>query len=75
MIMTISQRTREGRFSSLATRSQDDQIDSCGDLEDFARLHLVIGGFQKAIPYGTIEVGEEWRDAGQKGGSPSIRIY
>jgi hypothetical protein len=55
--------------------SQDDQIDSRRDLEDFARLHLVIGCLQKAIADGTIEVGLEWRDVGQKGGSPSIKAY
>ena len=55
--------------------SQDDQIDSRRDLEDFARLHLVIGCLQKAIADGTIEVGLEWRDVGQKGGSRSIKAY
>ena len=45
------------------------------DLEGFARLHLVIGCLQKAIADGTIEVGLEWRDVGQKGGSPSIKAY
>jgi|GEM_PF-5040968 len=44
------------------------------DLEDFARLHINIGGLQDAIANGTIQVGLEWRNVTGTS-SPSIKIY
>ncbi len=57
--------------------SASTDIVSVRDLEDFARLHLYIGGFQEAMASGTIQVGLEWRnlDGNSQGASPSIKIY
>jgi hypothetical protein len=56
--------------------SQDDQIDCRRDLEDFARLHINIGGLEEAIANGDIQVGLGWRNVEPvEGSSPSIKVY
>lgn len=56
--------------------SQDNQIAGRRDLEDYASLHINIGGLQDAIANGTIEVGLEWRNIEPvEGSSASIKVY
>jgi len=43
------------------------------DLEDFARLHLFIGGLHEAIVSGKIKVGLKWKNT--NGTNPSINIF
>jgi hypothetical protein len=51
--------------------TQDQKINCKRDLEDYARLHVNIGGLQEAIAGGPIQVGFEWRNVM---GNPSIKI-
>lgn len=48
------------------------EIEGKRDLEDFARLHLNIGGFYEAIASGQIKIGLKWKNVT---GDPSIRVY
>ena len=53
---------------------KDNHIQSLRDLEDFARLHITIGGLQEAIAKGIVQVGLEWQDV-QSSSSPAIKVY
>ena len=55
-----------------AVDSADNEIKSKRDLEDFARLHLNIGGLHEAIAAGQIKVGLKWKNAT---GAPAVKIY
>lgn len=48
------------------------EIEGKRDLEDFARLHLDVGGLYEAITNGQIKIGLKWKNVT---GSPSIRVY
>ncbi|HRG55179.1 MAG TPA: hypothetical protein PLG56_04010, partial [Lacunisphaera sp.] len=48
-------------------------IRSRRDLEDFARLHINLGGLQDAIVAGTIKVGLKWKEG--YSGAPAINVY
>ena len=52
--------------------SSDNEIKTQRDLEDFARLHLNIGGLHESIVAGNVTVELEWRSAS---GHPGIKIY
>lgn len=52
---------------------RDNIIDSPRDLEDFARLHLYVGGLQEAFRNGNLYLGLKWADT--NGTSPSIKLY
>lgn len=54
-----------------SSNTGDLKINCKRDLEDYARLHINIGGLQDAIANGDIQVGLEWRNTT---GSPSIKI-
>ena len=62
----------EEQFSGPAD-SNDNEIKSYRDLEDFTRLHLYIGGLQDAVADGTFQVGLEWRNT--NGTNPAINVY
>lgn len=51
----------------------DDQIQSGRDLEDFARLHIYIGGLHAEFVSGALQIGFEWKDTG--GTAPAIKAY
>jgi hypothetical protein len=53
--------------------NQDNHIGSLRDLEDFAKLHIYLGGLQEAIANRDIQVGLEWRNT--SGGTPAINVY
>jgi hypothetical protein len=48
-------------------------IRSHRDLEDFARLHIYLGGLKNSIVAGTIKVGLKWKEG--YSGSPAINLY
>ena len=51
-------------------------INSLRDLEDYARLHIYLGGLQDAVAAGKIIVGLEWRHVEPvDGSSPSIKVF
>ena len=51
-------------------------INSLRDLEDYARLHIYLGGLQDAVAAGKIIVGLEWRNVEPvDGSSPSIKVF
>jgi hypothetical protein len=50
----------------------DGAIQSERDLEDFARLHLYIGGLHEAIRNGQILVGLKWKSYS---GEPQVKVY
>jgi hypothetical protein len=52
---------------------RDNVIDTPRDLEDFARLHLYVGGLQDAFRNGSLHLGLKWADT--NGTSPSIKLY
>lgn len=54
-----------------SSNTGDLKVNCKRDLEDYARLHINIGGLQDAIVNGDIQVGLEWRNTT---GSPSIKI-
>ncbi|PAW79530.1 MAG: hypothetical protein B9S32_03055 [Verrucomicrobia bacterium Tous-C9LFEB] len=48
------------------------QINFKGDLENFARLWMYIGGLQQAIHDGNIKIGFKWKNTT---GTPAVNIY
>ena len=52
---------------------RDNKIDSRRDLEDFARLHINIGGLHDAFKNGNLYLGLKWADT--NGTNPSIKLY
>ncbi len=77
----------DGIFSSLQETEEDDLeitntqnedwrnnvIDVTRDLEDFARLHLNIGGMHDAFKNGQLHLGFKWTDT--NGTNPAIKLY
>lgn len=53
--------------------SNSNTIVSMRDLEDFARLHLHVGGLHDAIVSGTVSVGLEWKNVTSN--APSIKVF
>ena len=53
--------------------SEDDEINSMRDLEDFTRLWLHIGAFYDEISNGTFKIGLKWKNTNST--SPSIKVY
>jgi hypothetical protein len=48
-------------------------IESRRDLEDFARLHFMIGGLHESFADGSMQLGVKWKETTE--GSPSIRLF
>ena len=53
--------------------SEDDEINSLRDLEDFARLYVHIGAFYEEIATGTFQIGLKW--SGNVMGTPKVKVY
>lgn len=64
--------SRDVDYPDASSSNADDLKINCKrDLEDYARLHINIGGLQEAIVIGEIQIGLEWRHTTD---SPSIKI-